>query len=443
MTIRSRLAGSGAATTSHSVTLPAGVQVGDRLIVGVTNDSTATVSASGWTQVGTTQAQGANHSFSAWTRVATGSDSLSVGLSSSLAAEWVAICLQGDGGTPQFAFTNGATATTGAVTAITGLSSDDYDSLIFLGLDNSTATAHTVTPPSGWGTLTHDFTSGDAIGCWSMDQSSTAVTGFSPADVTWTNTEQWITAQIVVAQPHAPGSGITVRSAAGASGVGNGASADVTKPAGLAIGDLLLAFQVCDNDGTLAAMTGPSGWSTIASQAPAVGAQPGLKVWQQVATSTETAASTFSFSAGAGIQCSAGILAITAGTFDPTTPVFASPAFTINASSSTSHVAPSIATGLVNGLLVTAHSTDQGGAATCTYTPPSGMTEKVDTAAASGFTCVEVNVLTLASAAATGTKTATCTQSRPATSTALILAPAPATGGLAVLTGGFLGLLAA
>lgn len=234
--------------------------------------------------------------------------------------------------------------------------------------------------------------------------------------------------------------GPTVRSAAGASGAAAGDAAVVTKPAGLAVGDLMLAFQVADNDGTLAAMTGPSGWTTIASQAAAAGGQPAMKVWQIVATSTETGAASFSFSAGTGIFCSAGILAITVGTFDSTTPLFASPSFTINATSSTTHTAPSIDPGKVDGLLVTAHSTDQGGAASTSYTPPSGMTEHVDTAAANGFTALEINKLTLASAAATGTKSATCTASRPATSASLIVAPVTGVG-VAQRTGGFLPLL--
>jgi hypothetical protein len=234
-----------------------------------------------------------------------------------------------------------------------------------------------------------------------------------------------------------------IRGATGASGVGNGASAVVTKPSGLAVGDLLLAFQVGDNDAALANMTGPSGWATIASQAAAVGGQPAMKVWQQVATSTETAASSFTFSAGSGIQCSAGILAITADTFLASEPLFVGAVFQINAASSTSHTAPSIGTGVTNGLLVTAHSTDQHGAASCSYTPPTGMTERVDTAASSGYTCLEINTLVLTSAGATGAKTATCTANRPSTCVSLIVAPATTASGinLARRTGGFLQLL--
>lgn len=446
MAIRSRLAGSGASATSHPVTLPAGVQAGDRLIVGVTsNSSGVTVSATDWTQLGTTQSQGANHSFSVWTRVATGTDSLTIGLSTAQVAQWVAICLQGDGGTPETpAFASGASATTATVTAITGLASGDYDSLVFLALDNGTAVNPTgITAPTGWNNLTND--TGNAthgVLAFSMEESSAGVTGFSPSNATWTNAEQWITAHIVVPQASVGGGGgvvPTVRSAAGASGAAGNDPAVVTKPAGLAVGDLMIAVHVGDNDVALANMTGPSGWTTIASQAGVSGAQPAVKVWQRVATSTETAASSFSFAAGGGgVFCSAGILAITAGTFNTTTPIGASPSFTINAANSTTHTAPSL-TGIVDGLLITGHSVDSGGAASCSYTPPSGMTERVDTAASSGWTCLEINTLVLTSTAATGAKNATCTSNRPATSVSLIVNPAPSN--TARRTGGFLALL--
>lgn len=234
-----------------------------------------------------------------------------------------------------------------------------------------------------------------------------------------------------------------VRGATAASPSTGSTAAAVAKPSGLAVGDLLLAFQIADNDGTLANMTGPDGWDMIASQAAQSGGQPAMKVWQQVATSTETAASSFTFEVGSGnIFCSVGLIAIAEDTFDPADPLFVGPVFQINAASSTSHTAPSIGSGVTNGLLITAHGTDQGGASSCSYTPPSGMTERVDTAAASGWTCLEVNTLVLASGGATGAKTATCTANRPATSVSLIVAPAVASGSNPALrTGGFLQLL--
>jgi hypothetical protein len=210
VTVRTRSSGkSMTASSSHAVTLPS-VTVGDRIIVGFVNDKTTstdtTVSASGWTQIGTTQNQGTgtNHSLSVLTRVATGSDSLTVGLNVTQEAAWSIVVLEGDGGspeTPQFA--NGPTGSGGSasVGAITGLASGDYDSVIFLGLDNGGTLAHSVTPPAGWSSPAETaFSSSDVVGCWSTDRSSAGVTGFSPADVGFTNDEQWITAHIVVPQ---------------------------------------------------------------------------------------------------------------------------------------------------------------------------------------------------------------------------------------------------
>lgn len=199
MAVRSRVGGTSAAATSHSVTLPAGVIAGDRLLVGFVNDTadTASTSSTGWSSLGSA-AQATNHRLTVFTKTATGSDALSVAVTGTDAAVWVSVCMQGDGGTPTLQLNSGATATTGAVTAITGLTSGNYDGVVFLGLDNSAGTSHTVTPPSGYGNTTTAGTSANAVIAASMDAGFTGVTSISPANVTWTNTEQWITANVAV-----------------------------------------------------------------------------------------------------------------------------------------------------------------------------------------------------------------------------------------------------
>lgn len=218
---------------------------------------------------------------------------------------------------------------------------------------------------------------------------------------------------------------VVVRSAAGASGAEAGDAAVVTKPAGLAVGDLLIGISVGDNDGTLANLTGPAAFGTaIGSQAAAGGQNPGVKVWSLVATSTEVAASNFSFSAGTGVYCSAGLIAIEAGTFDSADPIHLGPTFNAQTTNSTTHTAPSLASGVVEGLLITGHATDQAGAATCSYTKPSGMdTEQVDTSAADGFSALEICTKALSSTSATGTQGATCTVNRPSASVSLVINP--------------------
>lgn len=214
-----------------------------------------------------------------------------------------------------------------------------------------------------------------------------------------------------------------VRNTQAASGASAGTAANVTRPTGLAVGDLIVAVAVCDNDGSLANLTGPTGWNLEGSQAPAASGQPGMKIFSKVATSTETGAANFSFSAGTGIFCSAVVVAIQSGTYNSSTPLAATPSFNVSAASTTTHTAPSV-TGVNNGLLLTAHSVDQGGAASNSYTQPSGMTEIADTAASAGYTGLEVNTLALTSTAATGTKSATCSNSRPFDCASFIINPA-------------------
>lgn len=203
MAIRSRTSGSGASSSSHSVGLPAGVQVGDRLIVGFVNDQADTSlidTHPGWTSLGT-RAQGSNLALTILTRVATGSDALTVNLTSAQEAAWTISCAEGDGGTPEaVAFTDGAAALTGAVAPITGLPSGDYDSLIFVGIDNNGSPSHTVSAPSGWTNLTTPGTNTAAVVTASMQQTAAGVTGFEPADVTWSGSDQWAIAHVVMAQ---------------------------------------------------------------------------------------------------------------------------------------------------------------------------------------------------------------------------------------------------
>ena len=155
-----------------------GVVAGDRLLVGFVSDEaqiTTSTSTSGWSSLGS-QGQGTttNHRLTIFTKVATGSDTLTVSVSATTEAGWTVVALVGDGGTPTIVLDNGGSATTATPSAITGLAIDFYDSLVFLGLDNNTAVAHTVTPPSGYANLTTAAATSDPVGAWSMDA---AVTG--------------------------------------------------------------------------------------------------------------------------------------------------------------------------------------------------------------------------------------------------------------------------
>jgi hypothetical protein len=66
----------------------------------------------------------------------------------------------------------------------------------------------------------------------------------------------------------------------------------VTKPTGLAVGDLLVAFGGCVNSRTIAP---PAGWTEVANSAP--GSDARVYVWTKVADSTDAAATDFTFTA--------------------------------------------------------------------------------------------------------------------------------------------------
>jgi len=230
---------------------------------------------------------------------------------------------------------------------------------------------------------------------------------------------------------------VTARSSSSASNTTG--SLAVTKPSGLATGDLMIAWHVADNDGSLGSMGAPIGWDLLGQDGGASGADPFEKVWTRVATSGDVAASTFTFTnSTSSIYNSAAILAITTGTYDTTTPTSAV-TFQSSGSNSTSHTAPA-ATGVVDGLLCTSHGSDTGGSA-ATYTPPSGMTEQEDTNSGSGsYTALEICTLVLTSTSTTGTKTATCSTSRPWKGSALVVNPS---GGGGDAGGGTVTFLAA
>lgn len=210
--VRSRTTGKGAASATHNVSLPAGATSGDRVVVGFVNDHAHATAApsTGWTSLGTEdQGTTTNHRMSLFTRVLDGgaNDSLTVTITDSVDgnardAAWTVICMNGDGGAPiapaTIRFDDGGAATTGPLIGYTGLTSGDYDSLIFLGLDNSLGLTQTITAPSGYAQEQLAGVSGDSIYAWSAEDQLTGVTSVTPANITWSGSEQWITAHVLM-----------------------------------------------------------------------------------------------------------------------------------------------------------------------------------------------------------------------------------------------------
>lgn len=205
---------------------------------------------------------------------------------------------------------------------------------------------------------------------------------------------------------------ISYRSGSKAYNASGVSSLTVTKPSGAASGDLLLAFVEIRGDKSIS--SAPSGWTLLAAASGNTGSTNNdakLATYYKVAGSSEPASYTWT-------QASSGDIAITIGAFtgvDTTTPIDVSGVTTTASQSSTSCAAPTVTTTGVNRLLVTGHGFNPATTTTavCSQTPPSGMTEKLDTASQgpggsqANRATVELNILQVAAAGATGTKTST------------------------------------
>lgn len=192
---------------------------------------------------------------------------------------------------------------------------------------------------------------------------------------------------------------VTYRSASIA-GAASG-NVTITKPAGVADGDLLTAVCFADPDG--AAVTAPAGWTQIGSTYSPASIGFG-SAYRKVASGEGTS---YVFT-GSGASTNQVMMMASFG-HDTTTPYDVVPTWNSGAAS-LSHVAPSISPAGSDSFLVCAFYVlvqGSGGA----YTPPASMTERVDAAAGSWIaTCLDTQ--TLSASGATGTRTATCTDNR-------------------------------
>lgn len=94
----------------------------------------------------------------------------------------------------------------------------------------------------------------------------------------------------------------------------NGANAVFTKPAGLAVGDLMVAML----GGELFSRTAPAGWTNQGNQAGGSG-NGNSTMFSKIADSSDVAASTFTF-VGSSDSNGGTLYAFTAGTFDSANP---------------------------------------------------------------------------------------------------------------------------
>jgi len=179
-----------------------------------------------------------------------------------------------------------------------------------------------------------------------------------------------------------------------ASGGGGSSTLTITKPAGTAQNDVLIAsIAVGPNTVTI---TPPAGWGLVRRTDNASGTSNSLAVYNKLAGAAEPASYDWTFSAG-NTGAAGGIQAFSGA--DPTIEVENGQ----NTASGTSSATPSVTTALINTMIITSH----GIGSASTWTWPAGMTETVD--ATGGSAALETNYVLQAAAGASGAKSATAT----------------------------------
>ncbi len=188
-----------------------------------------------------------------------------------------------------------------------------------------------------------------------------------------------------------------------------GSSFAATAPAGIILGELLVAVTACDTP-----HNGPGGWTR---QRNADASNLELNVWTKVATESEP--STYTFNGGIGTWWEVVIFRV-AGV-NLTTPI--NVIGSSLAGSGTSHALPGVTT-TVNGCLLVGVLGVNSSAAR-TWGPPGSMNEIFDVQEIVDWVSVTAAVETFVTAGATGTRTFTLSDSGGA-SAGVLLAIAPA-----------------
>ena len=214
---------------------------------------------------------------------------------------------------------------------------------------------------------------------------------------------RWLAALLVlVAAPAAWAQISHVSSSVGTLSSSAVGSVQISKPTGLATGDVMIAIVSQRGSNFPIVGSAPSGWTQILNKDN--GSSIGIAIYYRVATASEAGSWTWNFGAS---DRSAGAIAAFRGV-DTSAPIAASGS-QINASS-TSMTAPSVSPAGANSMLVALYAGTSGAA---TSTPPTGMTESFDAATSAGPNGVMVTAAyaTQAGAGASGSKAATASSS--------------------------------
>lgn len=181
------------------------------------------------------------------------------------------------------------------------------------------------------------------------------------------------------------------------------------KPTGTTSGDVMVAFHSCDF-GTLAAMTGPAGW-TLLDSFDTGSNNVHYKLWTKTAGGSEAA--TYDFAQGSGAD--GVVIIITLRGVDEAGAVLGTT--TSAAQSGTTFTAPSVTGTWPTDSVLLSFCMNEPNNVASTYTAPSGMTESGD-GQSTTWNCASAAYL-LNPTDPTGTKTFTTSQSSWAAANAL------------------------
>ena len=218
----------------------------------------------------------------------------------------------------------------------------------------------------------------------------------------------WITLAMGLLLNIAAEAAVAFRGATAVTVAGSG-ELDISKPAGVMIGDVMIAAIITKD---IPPITPPAGWTLVRRTENE--AKMALAVYYKIADAGEPASYTWiaagGTNLGVGIQAYSGV--------DNTTPVDVE--YGQSTPKGTMHATPSVTTTVANTMLVATHAAKVGNA---TWTPPEGMAER-DEVSDPNVSMESSDVLQPA-AGATGAKTATLSKaSRDSATHILALKPA-------------------
>lgn len=200
------------------------------------------------------------------------------------------------------------------------------------------------------------------------------------------------------------------------SGLNNASSITIATPPETMHGHLLLAL-IGHQGGTARNLVAPSGWAPVPSGDYAQGTNARIRAFFRIADAFEPFSYAFVLTGGSGQDISGGILAVSG--VSTAAPIGASLG-QVNALSSRSVVAPSIAPSVGNTLLVYAAAASIAG----TFTPPAAMTEQFDVATSGAYRITtEAAVQLLPASGPTGTRTGQLSSSSRSVALSIPLAP--------------------